>query len=88
MTRFSLTVIFPKSRRPSGTIVKPRETTWGVVSVSMRSPSKMTSPSYGDTIARIVFSVVDLPAALGPSKHTISPGRASRLMFRRTSTGP
>ena len=39
----------------------------------MRFPSKVTVPARGFTSPKMVFMVVDLPAAFAPSRQTISP---------------
>ena len=43
------------------------------------SPPKRTTPFRGETIPRIVFSVVDLPDALPPSRQTSSPSPTARF---------
>src|SRR5689334_11125069 len=45
-------------------------------------------PALGRTRPRMLFSVVDLPAALPPSRHTISPLSTSRSIPRNTWIGP
>ena len=79
MTRFSHTVMRPNTRRASGTSEMPRRTTSPVDRPLIFSPSNVTLPDRGRTMPRIVFIVVDLPEALPPSRHTISPALTSRL---------
>src|SRR6266567_2449441 len=45
---------------------------------SMGCSSKSTEPERGRTRPKMVFIVVVLPAALAPSRQTISPGLTSR----------
>jgi hypothetical protein len=61
-------------RRFSGTIEMPISTRCWVGSSLTRWLSRKTSPADGTTNPRMVFSVVVLPLALPPSRHTISPG--------------
>ena len=72
-SRFSRTVICPNSRRFSGTIARPLAIRWATGQRVTSSPSSMTRPERGRTSPRIVFSVVDFPDALPPSRHTSSP---------------
>ena len=88
MRRFSRTVILLKSRRFSGTIDTPRETISLVLIPLITSPSSRSSPLDGSTMPRMVFSVVVLPEAFPPNKHTISPGKIFRSTFLSTWTGP
>jgi hypothetical protein len=66
----------------------PRRTMSPVGRPLRRSPSNSTVPVCGRTRPRIVFMVVDLPEALPPSRHTISPRRTSRLMPLSAMIGP
>ena len=52
---------------------------WLVVRVVTSSPANSMRPVRGFTIPRIVFSVVDLPDALPPSRHTSSPSFTSQV---------
>ena len=61
------------SRRFSGTIAMPRAIRCGTGQRVTSSPASNTRPERGFTIPRIVFSVVDLPDALPPSRQTSSP---------------
>jgi hypothetical protein len=75
-------------RRASGTSAMPRRTiAWGG-RPSIRSSSKLTLPRWGRTTPRMVFIVVDLPEALPPSRHTISPWLTLRLMPFSAGIGP
>ena len=62
-----------KTRRASGTSDRPRLIMPSVPRVSIRSPSSVIVPLRGLTRPKMVFMVVVLPAALAPSKQTISP---------------
>ena len=72
--RFSSTLIGANRRRFSGTIAIPRAMRKLVFFVVMSSRSNSTRPALGLTMPRQVFSVVDLPDALPPSRQTSSPG--------------
>src|ERR1044072_5232025 len=48
------------------------------------SPSMRTSPLVGVMKPAITFRMVDLPHPEGPSRHTNSPSRTSRLMSSST----
>ena len=52
------------------------------------SPSRSTRPVFGLTIPRIVFSVVDFPDALPPSRHTSSPSRTTMFTSWRMWISP
>ena len=66
-------------RRFSGTIAMPRPMRWLVERVVTSSPLNVIVPLRERTMPRIVLSVVDLPEALPPSRHTSSPSFTSRL---------
>ncbi len=66
--------MFANSRRFSGTMEIPFETTSDVGIPVTTSPSSTTSPSVGLTYPRIVLRVVVFPLAFPPSRQTISPG--------------
>ena len=68
-----------KTRRFSGTIASPRAIRCAVGRRVISSPPKRTTPFRGETIPRIVFSVVDLPDALPPSRQTSSPSPTARF---------
>jgi hypothetical protein len=72
-SRFSRTVSWPNRRRFSGTMAIPAAMRCGTGHCSRPRPSSSTRPERGRTMPRIVFSVVDLPDALPPSRQTSSP---------------
>jgi len=88
ISRFSFTVMRLNSRRFSGTIDTPRLTRSLVGHFVTTSPSRRTSPDEGITIPRMALSVVVLPEAFPPSRHTISPALIVRLTSLSTCTGP
>src|SRR3954470_22588062 len=54
----------------------------------MRFPSSRTSPANAGSSPMIVFSIVDLPAPLRPSKATTSPAATSSCTSNRTCARP
>ena len=88
MRRFSSTVRFGNTRRPSGTSVTPRETIWSVDLPSSGSPWKVMEPDFGLTRPAMVFSVVDLPAPFEPMSVTILPCSTVRSMPLTASMPP
>ena len=88
MIRFSRTVMSGNSRRASGTDPMPRRTIAWVGRPVMAAPSKLTVPLRGRTRPRMTFIVVDLPLALPPSRHTISPSPTVIDRSKWTCTGP
>ncbi len=85
---FSQTVMRPNTRRASGTSEMPRRTMSPVLKPLMVSPSNETEPERGRTMPRMVFIVVDLPDALPPRRHTISPAETSRVIPLSAIIGP
>jgi hypothetical protein len=86
-SRFSATVIWANSCRPSGTSAMPRLTMASVLaSGSITRSSSRTSPWRGMRPPS-AFSSVVLPAPLGP-RMTVRPGRASSVMSRSTRKLP
>ena len=75
-------------RRPSGTSDTPRRTTFSVANAVRGRPSKRMAPACGASSPAIVSSVVDLPAPLGPTMHTISPAATSRSIPRTAASRP
>ena len=77
-----------KMRRPSGTSAMRRREIASGGNPLIRSPRNSIVPRAGGTTPKMVLSVVDLPAALPPSRDTISPSRTSSEIARNTRTGP
>ncbi len=88
MRRFSATVRFEKTRRPSGTSVTPLETIWSVDFPTRFAPSSRISPDFGRTRPATAFSVVDLPAPFEPMRVTILPSSTVRSMPLTASMPP
>ena len=88
MRRFSLTVRFGKTRRPSGTMVMPRATIWSGGRPTMFFPSKVMEACFGLTRPATAFMVVDLPAPLAPIRVTIFPCSMSMSMPLTASMPP
>ena len=72
-SRFSMTVMSAKTRRPSGTCEMPRRTISCALCPAMELPSNVMSPPRGTISPEMVRSVVDLPAPFAPMRVTISP---------------
>jgi len=87
-SRFSLTVSAPNSRRFSGTIATPSLIRRGTGQLVTSSSPMDTRPDLGRTSPRIVFSVVDFPDALPPSRQTSSPGPTDSETFSRMRICP
>ena len=77
ISRFSVTVMRGKSRRPSGDCAMPRFTIWCAGTDVMSLPWNRIDPWRGRLRPLIERSVVDLPAPFAPSSVTISPSRTS-----------
>ncbi len=73
--RFSRTVIFWNSRRPSGTSDNPRRTGISVVIAVMSLSSKMTRPRDLGARPTMALRVLDLPAPFAPTRPSASPRR-------------
>ena len=73
ISRFSVTVMRGKSRRPSGDCEIPRFTISCAEVEVMSRPSKWIDPWRGRWSPLIERSVVDLPAPFAPRSVTISP---------------
>ena len=73
-SRFSVTVIRGKMRRPSGLWAMPRAATSWPFNPDTRCPSNLISPRFSLINPEIARIVVDLPAPLPPMSVTISPG--------------
>src|SRR5207249_4790008 len=87
-SRFSCTVMPPKSRRPSGTSATPRSTIRWAPSVRRSWPSQRMAPLRGRTRPATQFSRVLLPAPLGPSSATISPAPTESVTPKSMRTSP
>src|SRR5260370_180980 len=70
----------PTTRRFPGKIAAPLAIRCGTDQLVTSSPLSSTRPERGRTMPRIVFSVVDLPDALPPSRQTSSPSPTWRVM--------
>src|SRR6218665_4086399 len=77
MRRFSNTLISPKTWRPSGHMLTPREAIADPGIARNGWPSKMMSPPVTSTKPQIALRRVDLPAPLGPISATHSPAATS-----------
>ena len=78
ISKFSCTVIWEKTRRPSGTWASPsRMILWALV-VRKFAPQKAISPFFGFTRPEMAWSVVVLPAPFAPMSVTISPSFTSK----------
>ena len=53
-----------------------------------RSPARKISPARGASSPAKASRAVVLPAPLGPSRATTSPGLTARVKSARTETGP
>ena len=80
ISRFSLTVICMKIRRPSGTCDSPIFTILCAGTLVMSWPWNSIDPVLGLMIPEIVLRVVDFPAPFAPIKVTISPSSTSSEM--------
>jgi len=78
MRRFSNTVIFGKTSRPSGESVSPLLTSLFVTRPCISSPFRSILPERGCKSPMIVRKSVLLPAPLLPISATISPLAISR----------
>ena len=78
----------PNSRRASGTGEMPNRTRSLVETPSSTRPSNATHPRAGRSRPSTTFIVVDLPEALPPRRHTISPSAISTFTFRNACSGP
>src|SRR5690242_12921041 len=91
-SRFSSTVSFGKSLRPSGTSAIPKSTMCSVLqpTKSCFSPSisAMMRPSFGRTMPITHFISVLLPLPLVPSKATVSPDFTEIETSSMTRTEP
>jgi hypothetical protein len=76
--RFSLTVRFGNTPRPSGMVHTPmRARSLGEAPVTSW-PAIRTSPAVGRTSPAHTLTVVDLPAPFAPSRATTAPGGTVR----------
>ncbi|MBS1162882.1 MAG: hypothetical protein H6R03_778 [Burkholderiaceae bacterium] len=75
--RFSVTVIRVNTPRPSGTITRPRRSSWCAAMPLVEAPQYSIPPAQA-WVPVIAFSVVVLPAPLAPISVTSSPSRISR----------
>ena len=75
MSRFSSTVMWGKTRRPSGQWAMPRSRTCGGEQSAMSSPSNMMLPRAGRSSPEIARRVVLLPAPLAPIRATSWPSQ-------------
>src|SRR6516225_933084 len=87
MKRFSSTVIWSNSWRPSGTCTSPRPNTWSGVSRASSWPSKMILPVLEITRDK-ARRVVVFPAPLLPTSATISLRAISKAISRSTVISP
>src|SRR4029450_2797796 len=87
-SRLSSTLMEPKSRRPSGTMASPRSTIRCGLAARRSWPSQRTIPLRGRTRPATQPRRVDLPAPLGPSSATISPGATVTETDESTGTSP
>src|ERR1700730_13260034 len=74
-SRFSITVIEPKTWRPSGTCAMPKCARWDGATASRSLSSKWMRPPFGRTVPEIALNSVVLPAPLGPTMDTNWPPR-------------
>jgi len=87
-SRFSVTVMNGKSRRPSGTCTMPRSTRRAAGTRARSSPSKSTRPCRGPTRPEITRSVVLLPAALAPTSAKMPPAGTSSETLNSACRSP
>ena len=74
--------------RPSGSVHSPaRASSSGRIPLTCR-PSTWKHPDVGASCPLATFSVVDLPAPLGPSRASTPPSCTARSMPCRTSICP
>src|SRR5512138_366418 len=80
--------MYGKSRRPSGTCTRPRPTIAYGGRWSIPWPRNRIDPRLGRSIPEIVLIVVLLPAALAPTRATISPSSTATDIPWSTRTSP
>ena len=88
IVRFSWTVSFGNTWRPSGISAIPRRTTDSGPIPTIDEPSNRTEPERGLSAPASVRSRVVFPAPFGPSAATISPEATSKETSRSASTLP
>src|SRR3989454_1956334 len=88
MARFSCTVRWGKTRRPSGQCAIPDFKMVAGSRFWISRPSKTMRPALGRSRPEIARSVDDLPAPLAPIKQTSSPDATARSIPRSAVTGP
>ena len=86
--RFSVTVRFGKTPRPSGTTQSPPRTRRSVGTPAIGWPLMDAAPLVGVSCPDMTLRAVDLPAPFGPSTAQTSPARTVRLMSCSTSMPP
>src|SRR2546422_3703887 len=88
ISRFSRTVRWGKTRRPSGQWAMPAARTSAGSAPWIGRPSNTMRPRVGASRPETARSVDVLPAPLAPITQTSSPGYTTRSRPRRTATGP
>src|SRR5881628_2414629 len=88
MARFSCTVRWGKTRRPSGQCAIPDFKMVAGSRFWISRPSKTMRPALGRSRPEIARSVEDLPAPLAPIKQTSSPAATARSIPRSAVTAP
>src|SRR6266480_2800549 len=83
--RFSATVSFGKTRRPSGMQARPRATMACVGRPAMSAPSKTMRPRRGAVRPRMARMSVDFPEPLEPRMQVIDPASTASDTSRSTS---
>src|SRR5262245_9407994 len=87
-SRFSRTVMLGKTRRPSGTWMRPRATIAAGFACSTGTFSSWMLPRHGRTTPEMARLRVDFPAPFEPRIATISPRPTVRSTPRRISVVP
>ena len=88
ISRFSRTLMLPNRRRPSGTMAMPAsQNRCGGRAVMSRPSNTMWPLRARSTPASVLISVV-LPAPLGPTVHSSSCARSSKLTPHSAGAAP
>ena len=77
-----------KTRRPSGTWIRPRDTIAEGRARSIACPTKRIAPRHGRSTPEIARLSVDFPAPFEPSTATTSLSPTARSMPRKISVAP
>ncbi len=86
--RFSSTVRFGNTPRPSGIVQTPERARASGRAPVTSTPIMWMCPPVGESWPLIAASVVVFPAPFGPSSPTMAPGGTTRSIPRSTSMRP